>query len=454
MIRHSPLGETVFRYIIFRGKKFTKRNVDDAIDHLAKYLQANTKSTSPFILLTAYNHIKTIIAYHAILKIGKIAAILDPEWKSIEVSEIIEDIDPGTIIFINTVTLGFDYEEEIVLRKQNKSFIISSDLSEVCTLAYTNAEDGYSKGAMLTEKNILTEVDAIIKANKIIKKSITYSLLPFSHLYGFILGVLISTLSKGISIISEFNIIRIQEILEEISDFKVTHIYSVPSVYYIMSKFEGCDYLMRHVEMCVSGGNKLTPFIFERFLNKTNLKILEGYGLTETSPACTFNFPDEEINIESVGKPLAGSDIRIFNENGIECGKSQTGEICIKGDLIFKGYFNHQENTNLVIRNGWLQTGDYGKIDSNGFVYFCGLKKNMINVAGNKVYPKKLERMMKAYHNVIDVKIFSENSLLQGQIVSSKIKLKDSSINAQNEFKKWCFDNINNLILPKIWLFE
>jgi len=449
-----PFGILNFRYIYFRGNKYDCKTINAAIDNLAKFLQSNLNSTSPFILLTAYNHIKTLIAYYAILRAGKIVAILDPEWREMEVVEVIEDINPAVLIFLNNSTTNFNYDEEFIFRNDNRAFIIRSDLKDVCMVAYTNAEDGYSKGAMLTWKNISTEVNTIMQANHLNTTSVIYSLLPFSHLYGLVLGVLVSTMSGGSAIISELNMLKIQDTLNNTKQYQVTHFYSVPSIYYIISKYEGIEYLFKNVKMCISGGTKLKPFIFDTFQKKTNKIIHEGYGLTETSPACTFNFAEEAPNVDSVGKPLAYSDIRIFDEDLNECAPDKIGEICIKGDLVFKGYFNKQKATEQVIKNGWLHTGDYGKKDKEDFIYFCGLKKSMINVAGVKVYPKKLERMIKVNKNVLDAQVFSEESLLQGQIVGSRVKLKNSSLKEQNAFKNWCNEKINNALLPRVWIFE
>jgi long-chain acyl-CoA synthetase len=443
-----------FRKIIYNGVPYDKQKINEAIEHLAGYLQKNIHSTSPFILLSAYNHIKTLVSYYAILKAGKIAAILDPGSRPIELTEIIEDLDPAAILFLNNNTLNFNYEEELVFRTQNSSFIIDSDLKDVCTIAYTNAEDGYSKGAMLTEKNLLTEIKAVIENNKLNQSSVMLSLLPFNHLFGLVQGILLSTHIGGTAIITELNVLKMSEIIENIYNYQVTHVYSVPSVYYLMGKHPMADQQLKNVKMFVSGGTKLTPFVFDSFFRNTHHKIYEGYGLTESSPACTFNKADEEPKVESVGKPIAGSDIRILDNFNTECKLNEIGEICIKGDLVFSGYFNNRQATETTLINGWLHTGDYGKKDAEGFVYFCGLKKNMINVAGNNVYPKKLERMMKINKNVIDIRIKSEESVLQGQIVSAIIKLNDTSTASQQDYKKWCLDNINNAILPKIWYFD
>ena len=114
---------------------------------------------------------------------------MDPGSKSIELTEIIEEIDPAAILFLNTNEISFHYEEEIIFRKTKSGFIITSDLSDVVTLAFTNAEDGYSKAAMLTEKNLLSEVAALISTNKLNDQSVTCALLPFSHLYGLVQGI-------------------------------------------------------------------------------------------------------------------------------------------------------------------------------------------------------------------------------------------------------------------------
>lgn len=447
------LNQINFKHFYFKGKRFDKKMIENAISHLAKYLTQKNHSTSPFILLTAYNHIKTVIAYYAILKTGKIVVIIDPASKSVELSEIIDDTDAAAMIFLNTNNLAFHYEEEILFRKTKKNQLINSDLNEVCTMAYTNAEDGFSKGAMLTEKNLLSEVKALIKTNNIDPTSVTCALLPFSHLFGFIQGILVPVYAGATGLIIEPNILKITGIIKEIKEYSVTHLYSVPSFYYILSKVPDIKNIIKGIKEFYSGGTQLSPIIFENFYQKTNKKIREGYGLTESSPGVSLNY-DEEPIMKSIGKPLPGCEIKIFDENEIECPTGTIGEICIKGDMVFKGYFNYEDTTKMVLKNEWLHSGDYGKKDSKGNIFYCGLKKDMINVGGVNVYPKKVERLMKTNINVSEVKIFCEDSFVQGQSVNAIIKLNDSSEKAQEDFKKWCFQSINNTILPKLWLFE
>lgn len=454
MIGTELLDQISFKHIFFRGKRYDQSTVEEGIDHLADYLEKNNFSSSPFVLLSMYNHIKSVIAYFAILKSGKIAVIFDPGSKPIDLSEIIEDTDPSAIFFINAESIGFDFDEEIVFRKTKKGFIINSDLAEVCTVAYTNAEDGYSKGAMLTEKNLLAEIYALITSSKITKESVVCALLPYYHLFGFAEGILVPTHIGATVVIEDINLLHLGETMQNIHQYKVTHFYTVPSIYYLLGKIPGIEKFVADIKNLYSGGTQLSEFVHENFFRKTNRSIREGYGLTESSPAVAIDDIEDEPVKNSIGKALPGCEIKIFNENGKECGAGDQGEICVKGDMVFKGYFNNELTTSQVLKNDWLYTGDLGKKDSKGLIYFCGLKKEMINVAGNNVYPKKLERMMKIYKNVIEVKVFSQDSVLQGQVAGAMIKLHDSSKKAQEVFKKWCQKSINNSSLPKIWLFE
>jgi long-subunit acyl-CoA synthetase (AMP-forming) len=395
-----------------------------------------------------------LIAYYAIIKAGRIPALMDPGCRSIELTEIIEEIDPAAIIFLNSSEISFRYDEEIVFRKQKSGFIIQSAIKDVCTLAFTNAEDGYSKGAMLTEKNLLSEIYALIKTNKLTDHSVTCALLPFSHLYGLVQGILIPTHAGATGVIIELDILRIHEMVNKLQQYKVTHLYTVPSLYYLFSKVPGIENSVNDIKEFYSGGTQLTTFIYNSFYKKTNRKIREGYGLTESSPGVALNYDEEGPVITSIGKPLPGCEISILDEENKECLPDNIGEICVRGDMVFKGYLNHDETTKAVLKDGWLHTGDYGKKDLKGNIYFCGLKKNMINVAGNNIYPKKLERMIKINKMVNSVKVFCEESIIQGHVVGAKIQLNNTSDKAKEELKNWCFENINNILLPKIWLFE
>lgn len=419
------LKQLNFQCLYFRKESYDQLTIENAIDHLAMYLQKKIHSQSPFILFTAHNHIKTVIAYFAILKAGKIAVILDPHLKKLEYDETFNELCPAVVININANTIKFDYNSEIVFYENNGQLEIISDLKDVCTLAYTNAEDGYSKAAMLTEKNLLTEAKGLKETTYLYNSSVSCALLPYSHLYGFAHGVLTTTMANGKGLIKEVNLLTMDETVSEIKEAGVTHLYTVPSVYYILGKMTAPAELLNQVQRFYSGGIQLSAFIYDNFYKKAGKKIFEGYGLTEASPAIAGPYDNPVFG--SFGRAFPGCEIKIFSESGKECTSEEIGEISVKGDMVFKGYFNHQEATRAVLRDEWLFTGDLGKKDIDGNIYFCRLKKNMINIAGNKLYPKKLVRLFKMHNNVVEAEIGSEPSLLQGNTPTSRIILKNNT---------------------------
>jgi len=432
---------------------FDRKTILEAIDNLSVHLKKNFISDSPFVLLSTYNHIKTVIAYYAILKSGKIAAILNPECKSIELTEIIKDIDPCALLFINTNTITFNYDEEVVFRTPDPEFVVHSNLNDVSTLIFTNAEDGYAKGAMLTDRNLITEINDIIQIENMAAEKVGCALLPFYHLFGLVKGMLTPVYGGYPFLICEPDLLNISGLVAQIKKYNVTNIYSVPSVYYVLSKVPGIASYLEFVNDYISGGNKLSEFIFESFKRNTGGILREGYGLTEASPACTVNYRNTEVNINSIGKAFPSCRIKIIGEKDNECKTGKLGEICIKGDNVFKGYFNNEQLSKRILRNGWLHTGDLGTKDSKGYIYFRGLKKNMINVAGNNIYPRELERLLKLHENVESIEIFSKDSNIHGNIMGAKIKLRKYSEKSQKSFKEWCIKNITNTKLPRIWEF-
>jgi len=231
----NGICELKCKTIYFNEKAYSRKELNEYINDLSTYISKNIKSDSPFVLLTCYNHIKTFIAFFAILRAKKIVVILDPLSKNLEITEIIEKIDPSLIIIPDIKNDKFLYDTELIFRKSK--FYTSENLENVKLLAFTNAEDGYPKAAMLTEENLLFQAEILINTNKINFKSIICSLLPYSHMYGLMHGIIVPSQSETTSVILENNILNLKYILYEIHKYKVTHLYSVPSTYYLMSKY-------------------------------------------------------------------------------------------------------------------------------------------------------------------------------------------------------------------------
>jgi len=448
------LSENInIKHIHFQNKVYGKEEIVTAVNDLSKHLKKNYISDSPFVLLSTYNHIKTLIAFYAILRSGKIAVIINPEIKTIELTEIINETDPAAFILVNTFGSEFKYDEEIIFRTKSPHFIVVSNLEHVVVMMYSNAEDGKAKAAMITDYNLLSAMHTFIEVERITTEKCICALLPYYHLFGLTYGLILPCYVGCSALISDLNMLRINELSLSLKKAGVTNIFSVPSLYYLLSRVQGIDKILENANDFISGGIKLSPVIYDTFYKKTGKKLREGYGLTESSPGVTLTLQNSEVNLDSVGQVLPNCDIRIFDDTGKECKTNTAGEICIKGEIVFRAYFNNPKSTERVVKEGWLHTGDLGSKNSKGYIQFKGLKKNMYNVAGNNVYPKELERLLKMNQQVHHVNIFKEHSELQGDIVGADVELNSPSDNNIKSFKEWCNKNITNFKLPRVLNF-
>jgi long-chain acyl-CoA synthetase len=198
-----------------------------------------------------------------------------------------------------------------------------------------------------------------------------------------------------------------------------------------------------------SGGCALSKSIANTFFLKCGKHILEGYGLTECSPVCTFTDYFFNAPAGSVGTALSCNQIRIKKDINNTGSPSDSGEICIKGKNVFKGYFGKPEMNQLVLKDNWFTSGDYGKIDQYGNLYITGRKKNMINIGSKKVYPKHAERLISLHENVRNISISMTNHPVLTEIAHATVELLEKGEREERTFKKWCLSNFSNHLVPK-----
>lgn len=443
-----------FGNIYFRDKTYTPDTVSQSIDAVADCLNKQVTSNSPFVYLFAPNHIKMVYALYGIIKSGRICVLVDPAIGKLELAEMMADTVPGALIRIDKTTDTFDFAKEFEFRDCRVEEKRLEGLEDVCLIVYTNASDGYAKGAMLTSKNLLANAEAGILANKVSAGAVSCALIPFCHLFALQTGIFIPSLSKTSMLIVEFEeFLKIKFIADQILKLKVSHIYSIPAIYYHLGKFYKSKGFPTTIRSCVCGGVVLSEKIFNYFKNNFNLEIQIGYGLTEASPICAFHYPGDKVKQGSIGRTLPCCEIAIFDseDHGVPIG--QIGEICIKGSNVMKGYYNNPEATQLTLKNGWLHSGDMGKMDDEGYVYFIECKKRMFNVGGNKVYPAELQRLLKMHRNVVMVTIESELDEILYNILRVHVQLRNKNEDSKKEYKDWCEENISKNKLPQKFEF-
>ena len=326
---------------------------------------------------------------------------------------------------------------------------------DVAMLLYTSGTTGMPKGVMLTHNNILSDVHSAVISFKISDDDAMLCILPMFHTLAWTVNVIIP-LSMGLKVVVMANITPASAWLHLMGKEKVTIMTAVPQLYSVLSKeAKGLKRLylqywaFRKVRFCISGAAPLSQETKDHFEQQLGLPILEGYGLTETSPVVSVN-TEENRKGGSVGITLPYINVKIVDDNGKELGRNEEGEICIKGENVFKGYFNNPAATQEAFdKDGWFKTGDIGVVDDEGFIFIRDRKKDMIIIKGLKVFSAQVEHVINEYPGIEECAVIGVPDGHGGEIIKLyAVKKKGYDFN-EADFRKYLKNNLDNYKRPR-----
>ena len=297
--------------------------------------------------------------------------------------------------------------------------VAESHPDDVALILYTSGTTGRPKGAMLTHRNILSNAQAVIELAELTANDVLLSILPLFHVFGSTVCMVAPLLAGSpIVLIPKFDPRRL---LPMIQQYKATILAGVPSMYALLLRLplEAKD--MASLRLCVSGGAALPGEIMRTFHEKFGIPLIEGYGLTESSPVATFNPPKGVQKAGSIGLPLSGVEVQIHSMQGVELPPGQIGEIVIRGPNVMKGYYNLPEATEQTIRNGWLYTGDLGYQDDDGYFFIVDRAKDVIIKGGLNVYPRELEEVLMTHPKIAEAAVVGIGDPTKGESIKACI---------------------------------
>lgn len=273
-----------------------------------------------------------------------------------------------------------------------RSFVHNGPENEVSIILFTSGSEKEPKAVQLSHKNILHNIINIPKQVDIRADDLYMANLPLFHIFGLTIDFWLP-ISLGGSIVAYPNPLDYKIISKLVKKYRITVMAGTPAFFYgYLKKSDPGDFASLRVG--VAGADKLTPHIYEGFLKKHNVTILEGYGATETSPVISVN-SEKFSKLGSVGKPLPGVQVKIVDrETDEELPPNKEGKILVKGDLVMEGYLGDLEETSLRIRNGWYDTGDMGVLDEDGFLWHRGRLKRFVKVGGEMVSLVRVESVL------------------------------------------------------------
>ncbi len=325
--------------------------------------------------------------------------------------------------------------------------------NDTAFLQYTGGTTGVSKGAILTHGNMVANVlqaSAWLLPLKISEQDIIITAIPLYHIFSLTANCLtfIKAGAKNILITNPRDIPRF---IADIKDSGFTAITGVNTLFNALlnhPQFSTIDF--SKLKLALAGGMALQKSVSSKWRQMTKTRILEAYGLTETSPAVTINpLYLEEYN-GSIGLPVSSTEISIRDEAGKELGFDEAGELCVKGPQVTPGYWQHPEETAFAFtEDGFLKTGDIARVDTQGFVYLVDRKKDMIVVSGFNVYPNEVEQVISMHPGVLEVGVVGMKDEESGERVKACIVKRDQQLTAE-QIIAHCREHLTAYKVPKI----
>lgn len=328
---------------------------------------------------------------------------------------------------------------------------------DLAFLQYTGGTTGVAKGAMLTQQNIvanLEQISAFLDPLITSDKEVVVTALPLYHIFALVANCL-AFVKYGCANVLITDPRDIQGFIKTLSRTKFTAITGVNTLFNAllnMPDFHQLDF--SHLKFGLGGGMAIQRSVAERWNDSTNTVLLEGYGLTECSPVVTCNPHNIDAYTGSIGLPLPSTEIRLVNDKGEKIKAGESGEMQVRGPQVMKGYFNCPEATSDVINSeGWLSTGDIASVDEAGFFKIVDRKKDMILVSGFNVYPNEIEDIVAMLEDVIEVAVIGIPHEVSGEIIKIFIVKNDVNL-SEKDILSHCRDNLTAYKVPKIIEFR
>jgi long-chain acyl-CoA synthetase len=303
--------------------------------------------------------------------------------------------------------------------------------SDVAAILYTSGTTGFPKGVMLTHRNLVTNCESSIKRITLTRKDVTLCILPMFHSFAWT-ALVLTGIRLTLKVVISPSIAPAKPWLTAMGVHHVTLFAAVPQVYAALGR-EARDFktrmflrlwAFRKVRVAASGAAPLSPVTAQAFLDAVGVGIIEGWGLTETSPVATVTSPSN-IKFGFVGTPIDGVRLKIVDDEERELAQGQEGEICVAGDNVMKGYWNLPDATKAAFtKDGWLKTGDVGLIDAEGSLAIRDRKKDMIIVKGLKVFSAQIEAVIAENPNIEESAVIGVPDEAGDEIIKAFVVLK------------------------------
>jgi long-chain acyl-CoA synthetase len=469
----------------FMGQDTSYAEFDMSVSKFASALQDLGIKKGDHIAFLLGNTPHFLISLYATMRIGVTAIPVNPIYTQDEISYIIQNSDAKAVIALDqllplveqaagvfpTVAHYIICEtdpsttEKIAalpasVKNKVRSFTqligagttnghpVDVDENETAIILYTSGTTGRPKGAMLTHKNIYSNARDVADYLGFSEGDRVVATLPVFHVFALTV-VVNAPLLKGATIllVPRFSPGDVFKITRE---KEATVFAGVPTMYNFLYQFpEGRKEDFESIRLSISGGSSLPVALLHNFEEKFNVRISEGYGLSESSPVTCFNPTDRERIPGSIGTTITNVENKVVDELGHDVPDGEVGELIVRGPNVMKGYYKMPEETAAALRDGWLYTGDLARRDEDGYFYIVDRKKDLVIVGGYNVYPREVEEVLFEHRDVVEAAVIGVPDPDFGEAVHAFVVLKDGMKEDVESLESYCRKRLAKYKVPK-----
>jgi long-chain acyl-CoA synthetase len=453
------------------GATLTYGDLDDLSARVATLLREHGLEPGDRVGVMLPNVLEFPPAYYGVLRAGGVVVPMNVLLKRREIAFYLEDSGAKLLLpwhgFLGDAEAGAADAGTELIAVEPEAFaatleglaptpgMAAVDDEDTAVILYTSGTTGKPKGAELSHVNLLRNADVSARTNTTVGEGdIVLGALPLFHSFGQTVSMNASVLVGAcLTLVPKFDP---GEALETMARDGVTHFYGVPTMYGALLHHPGHeDYDLSTLRVCMTGGSSMPVEVLRGFEDAFGAIVLEGYGLSETSPVSSCNHPDMERKPGSIGTPIEGVEMRIVDENDAEVPQGEVGEIVIRGHNIMKGYWGRPDATAEAMRGGWFHSGDMGKVDEDGYFYVVDRKKDMIIRGGYNVYPREVEELLYEHPAIREAAVLAVPHPEWGEEVGAAVVLEPGEEVAPEEISAWVRERIAAYKYPRVvWFLD
>ncbi|AKJ08537.1 AMP-dependent synthetase [Streptomyces incarnatus] len=418
----------------------TYAQLDDLSARTAALLRARGVRPGDRVAVIMPNVPHFPVVYYGILRVGAVVVPMNPLLKAREIAFTLRDCGARTVlaspmsaaeaaIAASAAGTGWlvvdpaDFDARLE-RTEPLPAVVDTDDADLAVILYTSGTTGTPKGAELTHRNLLSNTATAVETLfHVAPDDVLFGGLPLFHAFGQTCGLNTAVAAGAtLTLLTRFDPAAA---LETIRRDGVTVFFGVPTMYAALLNAELPDgFDAARLRLAVSGGASLPVEVLHGFERRFGVDVLEGYGLSETSPVAAFNPPDRPRKPGSIGLPVRGVELRLVGRDGTTTGPGEVGEIAVRGENVMAGYHNQPRATANAIRDGWFHTGDLARVDEDGYYFIVDRTKDVIIRGGYNVYPREVEEVLYTHPAVAEAAVVGVPDPLLGEEVAAVVVLK------------------------------